>query len=426
MKRKFKKECKLYSKGMSQEAIQSEIIFESGKGNYLYDINGKEYFDLSIGIFTNSLGQCNEKVVTVLKKQLETIGNVHDCSTSHRYELLKLLNRLTPDYINNFAFSSTGAEAVELALRAVYTFINVEKMKVLTFNNSYHGKTGGVRLINGWRYKSEPYKESCKVDFPNCKNCKYLKNHKKCNFACVKEIERKIKKDTNIKVFLFEPILGAGGIIIPPEGYWEKVDKICKENNVIMIDNEIFMSGGKIGSFLACEKYNFTPDVILMSKGLSSGYPISVVCANKKILSNKYFTGYGDVSATYSSHPFGIEAALATINVILEEKLIDNVNCLSDYVSSRCKEFEKNYLFLKDARSVGVLFAFEFSDELEKASASNLAETFFQKCLRDGIKVSVGGNVIRMCPPLNVKKHELVEVLGKIDSILKEMKEELK
>lgn len=412
-----------YAAGMSEEAILSKVIFSHGKGSYLYDINGKKYLDFSIGIFTNSLGQCHPKLVEAQKKQISKLGNIHDYPCDIRLELLKLLYNITPKYINNFAFCSTGAEAVELALRAIYTYINEEDIYILTFEDGYHGKTGGIRLISDWRYRSEPLKKSIKVPYPKCSKCPFSKCKENCNFECAHYISDLFASNPNIKVFIFEPILGAGGIHIAPKEYWKIVSEACKKYEVLMIDDEIFVSGGKIGEFFACDYYNIDPDIILMSKGISSGYPFSVVAGRKEILSNKYFSNYGDVSSTYASHPFGIATALSTINIIKEEKLIDNVKNLSNLINEKCEELRLNYSILSDIRQIGFLFAFEF-DGYKEHDKYKIAQMFFEKCLENGLKVSLGGNIIRMSPPMNITKSELEEAFNIIQVVLDKIIEE--
>lgn len=427
MNKQLENDRKLYAKGMSQEAYIGEVIFSHGKGSYLYDIEGKKYLDWSSGTLTNPLGQCHPALVEALTKQISTLGNIHDFPSSHRLELLIALNDMTPESINNFAFASTGAEAIELALRAIYTYINEENMRIMTFKNAYHGKTCGPRLLLGWRYLSEPYKAPIQVDFPACSKCPFGCKKGNCDFECAYNIVNTFKTNPDIKVFLFEPILGAGGIHIPPMEFWKIVSEACKEYNVLMVDDEILASGGRIGKFFAFDYYNFIPDIVLISKGISSGYPFSVVAGRKEILSNKYFCNFGDVSATYASHPFGIEVALTTLRIIKDEKLLDNVNNMAVKINKELKEIDGKYSFLGDIRNIGILTAFEFvQTESSKKTGPKIAELFFKKCLDKGLKVCLGGSIIRICPPLNLTSEQIDEAFDIINSALYEINSEIK
>lgn len=410
----------LYAAGISEEAKESNIIFSKGKGIYVYDMDGKKYLDFSSGIFTNSLGHCYPALVKEQKKQLSKLGNIHDYPCEERVKLLNLLNSLTPSHINNFAFGSTGAEIIEMALRAIYTYYDDPNLQILTFKKGYHGKTGGIRYLMNWVYKGEECKQPIQVHFPTCNNCPFNKTKNNCNLECTQSIINVIKNNPNIKAFLFEPILGAGGIHIPPKEFWKIISKACKKYDVLMIDDEIFMAGGRIGEFLACNYFNIEPDIILMAKGLSSGYPFGVVAGRKEILSNKYFSNYGDVSSSYASHPAGITAALNTLQIIQKKNLIANVKKHESLIETECLNIKNNYSFISDVRFIGILYAIEFK-EYNDIPNYRITNMFFKKCMSKGLKMSVGGNIVRISPPMIVKKRDIIKSFKIINNVLQEI-----
>lgn len=410
----------LFCQGISEEAILAQRVFAKGEGPYLIDLDGNRYLDFTAGIFTNALGHGHPHLIKEMKEQVELLWNVHDFASSHRLALCKLLREAFPDDLDTYCFFTTGAEAVEAALRAVYAVSLPERQRIGALRYGFHGKTMGARMLVHWDVGYTCFSGNSVLGYSAyCYRCPLENHYPQCNLLCARLVVRHICQKTTTAALVFEPVLGAGGIIVPPRGYWEMIQEACKKNHVLMVADEVLVGGGRTGTFLTCEQFGLEPELVTMAKGLSSGFPFSVLAGRKEIINSPEFARPGSASATFSSNPLSIRAAKATMEGLKTENVLENVRDLSDYFRGRLLEMKAKHKTLGDVRGLGFLYGLEFiTDVTSKRPWPRLAQAVFSYCFDNGLKTCLGGHIIRLGPPLTIGRSVLNEALDILDEAI--------
>lgn len=397
------------SPGVSQETQLAEVVFDVGKGSFLYDLDQNKYLDFSAGIFTQAVGHNHDFVVTKVKAQLDKLWNVHDGSTTARAEACLALIRNLPDHLQRIAFFTTGAEAVEAAIRAVYASAEPKRQKLAALRYGFHGKTQGARDLVHWDVGFSNQSGNSVLGYPaNCYRCPLERTYPSCDMQCAKLVNKHISQKPNIAALFFEPIQGASGVIVPPKEYWEIVSQACIENGVLLVADEVVTAGGRTGHFTACEYYNIDADLLIGAKGLSSGFPFSMLCGRESLMAKGEFASAGATSSTYGGNPLSCAAASATIEVIEHEDLIAKIADKAQILSDGLHALKEADPSIGDVRGIGLLWAIEFvSCRKNKTPSPELAQQFFQRALKAGVRLCLGGNIIRIGPPLTISEDEL-------------------
>jgi taurine--2-oxoglutarate transaminase len=294
--------------------------FSSAKGVRFKDIEGNEYVDMSSGYGVVNLGWQHEKMVRALQKQVEKSTYSPPWMVNEESALLgKKLVSLMPESGCKCFRATGGSDANEIA-RKVF-FSKFGQGEVLSFYRSYHGGTHlslGISDIEAFglpEIKKE-YKEY-KVDPPYCFRCPVKKNPTNCKFECTEPIEKVMDSNRNINVFFAEPILGSGGVITPPKGYFKHLHNLCQNKNVVLVMDEVLTGSGRTGYFLASEYYGISPDAITLAKGLASGFG-AIGAAIIKDEHVQAYTQYDDVSSTFAWTPMSCAMALKNIEILEE------------------------------------------------------------------------------------------------------------
>lgn len=411
------------SPGISEEARLAEMAFVRGSGSRLYDAEGKAYLDFSAGIFTQNVGHGHPQVVERLKQQVDQLWNVHDCSHPPRAELCLHLSECFPDDLQRFAFFSTGAEAVEAAIRAVLAAASPKRQRMAALRYGFHGKTQGARSLVHWDVGFSAFSGNSVLGYSaNCYRCPLGRTYPSCDMQCAMLVAKHIASKDNISALFFEPVQGAAGVIVPPKEYWEIIQRECQQNGVMMVADEIVTAGGRSGYFLACEYYGLKPDLVTAAKGLSSGFPFSVLAGKESLMAEGPFAGGGASSSTYGGNPLSCTAASATLQVLKEENVISDVTRKGKLLGDGLKQLAQEYPVIGDVRGLGLLWALEFvSDPTTQRACAETARAFYKRALELGVRVCLGGNVVRIGPPLNVDDADIKTVIETFDQVLKEL-----
>ncbi|HLE10431.1 MAG: acetylornithine aminotransferase [Bdellovibrionales bacterium RIFOXYD12_FULL_39_22] len=407
--------------GISEEALLSRVVLERGEGVYVYDIEGRKYFDFASGIFTQSLGHNNPFVREALHKQIEKLWNVHDFTTPPRLECCKILAENLPAEIDTFCFLTTGAEAVEAAIRAIFCFASPARSKLAALRYGFHGKTLGARMLVHWKIGNNSLPADSVLAYrAYCYRCPFSLSYPSCEILCAQKVEAEVCQNQSVAALFFEPIQGAGGVIVPPKEYWDIISRACQKNGVLLVADEVVTGGGRVGSFLASSYYNINPDLVIMAKGLASGFPFAVLAGKKEILNSHEFSAPGSSSSTFASNPLGLAAAAATLKELSRLNLGQHIVKLGEIISIKLQQMMDEFSFVGDVRGIGLLHAIEFvEDKNSKRPSANYARQFFLKCIKDGIKVSLGGNIVRLAPPFITEENVLMEVLERMKKVLR-------
>ncbi len=400
----------------------SPIFVKTANGAVLTDVEGNEYIDFAGGIGVNNIGHSHPRVVEAIKEQAERF--THTCFHIGMYEsyveLAKRLNEITPgDFDKMTLLANSGAEAVENAVKVARYATG--RQGIICFENAFHGRTLlGMSLTS----KVKPYKfnfgpmapEIYRMPFAYCYRCPFGLKHPDCGIACADHLEDffidHVAPECTAAV-IAEPIQGEGGFITPPLEYFPRLKKICEKYEIPLIIDEIQSGTGRTGTFLAIEQWGIEPDIITMAKSFAAGMPLSAVTGRKELMEKPHIGGLG---GTYGGNPVACSAALAVLEVLFEEKLLEQSVELGKKLRSRFDDMQSKYEIIGDVRGLGPMLALELvKDRESKTPAAEEAKKLVKDCCDKGLIIlSCGnyGNVIRTLMPFVITDDELEKGLG--------------
>ncbi|MEM3383115.1 MAG: aspartate aminotransferase family protein [Nitrososphaerales archaeon] len=369
------------------------IVITKGQGAILWDINGKEYIDCMGGYGVAIVGHCNKKVIEAINEQSKKLIICHgSLYNDARANLLEKIVKIAPKGLNNVYLSNSGAEAVECALKLARKYSG--KPEIIAMTRSYHGKTLGA-LSATWNQK---YRSPFLPLLPDVK------------FAPFGEVE-KVKNAITEKTgaIIVEPIQGESGIYVAPDGFLKEIREICDEKNIVLIFDEIQTGFGRTGKMWACEHWGVIPDVICLAKGIAGGLPLGATLAKKEIMSS-FKTG--EHTSTFGGNPLSCAAASATIDYILEEKLVDRAANLGAIFKKRLENIKENHKIVRDVRGLGLMLGMELRFDIK-----NLLLRGIDKGL---IMMYSGKNVLRFLPPLVINKEQIHKAMDILEVLVSE------
>ena len=395
--------------GVSEEAAVGRRVFTEGRGPVLTDLDGNQYLDFAAGTLTQSLGHTHPEVVEALTQQAARLWNVHDSATPERPRLLDTLARLLPEHLDTYALFSTGAEVVEAALRVVHATAPAGRNRVGALRHGFHGKTMGARMLVHWDIGHQSFAGNSVLGYaPYCFRCPLGLERSSCGVRCASLVRRHIADKPNTSALVFEPVLGAAGVIVPPPGYWESVSEACRDNGVLLVADEVLTGGGRTGTFLASERFGVEPDLVALSKGTANGFPFAVLAGRHDLLHHPSAAAPGAYASTYAGNPLGIAAARATLEVIERDQLIERVDRLGELLGERLGKLHERFDELGDVRGVGLLWGLEFvTDGTSRTPAPELARAVYATALDLGLRVALGGHILRLAPPFTIEERLL-------------------
>lgn len=406
-------------------------FIKTAKGATMKDVDGKEFIDFAGGIGVNNVGHCHPKVVQAIKDQADAF--VHTCFHVAMYasyvELAERLNLLTPGNFEKMTlFANSGAEAVENAVKIARCA--TQKSGVICFDNAFHGRT---QLAMSLTSKVKPYKlnfgpfapEIYRMPFAYCYRCPFNLAYPSCDTACVDYLESFFISHVapeNTAAVIAEPIQGEGGFITPPPPYFSKLHKICKKYDIPLIIDEIQTGAGRTGKFLAIEHWGIEPDMITQAKSFAGGMPLSAVTGRSALMKIPHVGGLG---GTYGGNPVSCKAALAVLEILFEDGLIERAQILGQTLHKRLTALQKRHELIGDVRGKGPMLGLELvSDRQTKKPAVQETQKLVQLCYEKGLIIlSCGmyGNVIRTLMPLVITDQELDKGLSILEESIYEL-----
>jgi 4-aminobutyrate aminotransferase-like enzyme len=403
------------------------------RGEYVYDLEGREYLDCIGGIVCISAGHNHPKIKEQILKMLKEDEIQHTSLlylNSHPVELAKELLKEAPEGVDRIFFTNSGSEANELAFLAARQATG--ETIVINLRHSYHGGTSATLAQCGhgtWKFRAQPSALNVSAMEPYCYRCPFGKKPDSCSLECAKNVETTIQTSTHGKIaaFIAEPVMGVGGFIAPPKEYFEEVVKIVHRYGGKYISDEVQTGAGRTGeSFLFTKALGIKADMVTMAKGLGNGAAIGATMMKTESsdsMAGKLFFN------TFGSDPYQTMQAKVTLEVIREEKLMENAKFMGTYLQEGIKNLMKNHSLIGEVRGRGLLMGFELVKDRESKEYA-IAETvnLMEKCREKGVLVGKGGlfgNVIRIAPPLSINQKQCDRVLKVIDECLTEMKKEI-
>jgi len=406
------------------------IVLVEGRGATVKDIEGKEYIDCWSGISVVNAGHCNPHVVEAATKQAKQL--IHVCNyvyhTVPAAQLAAKLAEIVPGKLQKTFFSNSGAEAVECAVKVGRKF--TKKHEVIALMCSFHGRTLGTLTWTGQasrkHYSMGPYLSGTAfAPAPYCYRCTLGQEYPDCDLQCAKMIEDIINYSTSncVAAFIAEPILGEGGIIIPPNDYFKEAKKILDKYGILFIDDEVQTGFARTGKMFGIEHYGVDPDIITMAKGIADGFPLGA-CTSREDIGNSFDAG--DHLSTFGGNPVSCAAALANIEYMLKEKLPQQAADKGKYLMKRLNELKEDYNIIGEVRGKGLIIGVELvKDQKAKTPAAQETVKIRDQCREKGVLIGHGGvkgNVIRIQPPLVIDKQQMDKVIQTLDESLKGIK----
>lgn len=394
----------------------TNIIASRGEGAYLFDQKNKRYLDFTCGIAVTNTGHCHPKVVEAIRKQAGLLlhGQANIIVHEPLLQLVDELLTIVPPSLDGFFFSNSGAEAVEGAIKLARQASG--KTNIIVFQGSFHGRTVGTMSLTTSKtiYRSKyqplmpgvfvaPYPYALRFGWDDAETTRF----------CLEELEFLLVTQTSSQetaAVLIEPVLGEGGYVVPSKRFMQGVREICNRNDILLIVDEIQSGFGRTGKWFAHQYFDITPDIIAIAKGLGSGMPISGVISRLDLM-KKWIPG--SHGGTYGGNAVAAAAAVATIKVIKEEKLLDNSLARGAQLMEGLKELQKTYPEIVEVRGLGLMIATEFRS-VGNIPDKATAKAIIHACLERGLILLTCGpwdNVIRWIPPLVVTEAHIKDAL---------------
>ena len=379
---------------------RKKISFKKGKGCYLYSTTGKKYLDFIQGIAVNCLGHSNKKLIKAINKQSKKVWHVSNAFVIPEQERLakRLAQSTFADYV---AFQNSGAEATEAAIkfarRYFYSIGQPKKNRILCVNGSFHGRTLATVFASNNKKAMEGF-------YPKVDGFDHF------NFGDHKSLKKSINRRT--AAIMVETILGEGGIKVIPDFCLKGLRKICNEKKILLILDEVQCGIGRTGKFFAFEHANIKPDIVPIAKGIGGGFPIGACLVNKKVASGM---APGTHGTTFGGNPLAMSVGNAVLDVVLAKNFLKNVENISKYFHLELKKIQDEYpKVINEVRGVGLLVGLKISVD----------QTTFIKKLIDNklLVIRAAENVIRLLPPLNVKKQEIDLAIAILKKVCKNYK----
>jgi 4-aminobutyrate aminotransferase / (S)-3-amino-2-methylpropionate transaminase / 5-aminovalerate transaminase len=382
--------------------------------------DGATYTDLFSGISVVNTGHVHPRVAQAARDQLAAL--VH-CS-SYMYhvpvvaDLAQRLAEITPGRLQKTFFGNSGAEAVEGALRLAKAFTG--RGELLALQASFHGRTAGALAVTGNAKRKQRFGPSLPgiafAPAPHAYRCRMCNGS--CTLACADAVEDVIRYETSgdVAAMIVEPVLGEGGIIPLPPGYLARVKEILDRHGVLLVIDEVQSGFGRAGRMFAVEAYGVEPDIMTLAKGLASGFPLGAFIAREDVADAFQ---PGEHMSTFGGNPVSCAAAIATIDVLLDEHLAERAERLGSIAVTRLHALASECDLIGDVRGMGLMIGVELvRDRSTKEPASAEAATVRRLCRERGVLIGVGGyfgNVVRVQPPLVIGDEELDRAIGVIE-----------
>ena len=424
-----------------QLAYSGPHIIASGKGIYVTDTENKKFIEGMSGLWCASFGFSERELIDAAIKQMEKLPFYHSFAgktSNPSIDLAEKLISVAPDGLEKVFFCNSGSEANDTAIKMVWYYQESlgrpEKRKIISRKRGYHGVTIGAASLTGLAYSHDGF--GLPLDFAKHTSSPHyfadaLENESEDEFVAriISELETLIEVEgaNTIGAFIAEPVMGAGGVILPPKGYFEVLQKVLKKHSILLIADEVICGFGRTGNMWGSQTCGLRPDILTCAKALSSAYlPISAVLVSPEVVKGveEQATRLGVLGHgyTYSAHPVSAAVALRTLELMDERNLIEHIKSVSKTFERRVHELRK-YKCVGDTRAVGLIGAIEFvavCDTRIKMDPSIKFAAKIQTLVQDAgvILRAMPGDSLAFCPPLIITDKQINEMFNIIEEVM--------
>ncbi len=427
--RAMHKNTSKYMKGLSSQVKLFPVSFEEGYGITLTDVDGNRYLDFSSGIYVTSLGHCHPKISEAISYWVKKLMNAHDFTTPVKEKLMEKMAAVLPGNLNAIQLYSDGTTAVEAAIRAARAITG--KHEFISAYRDFHGKTlAAVSCAQMYRGEVHSYGPTRAAGFymvprPDPYRPLWTKNDGSIDTdAYINFYENFLKEGTvgNVAGFVLEPVQGWGGSIFPPDDFFPKLKKLCEKHRILLIDDEVLAGMGRTGEWLALTHYDVVPDIVTFGKSFGNGFPVTAMVVKEE---NGEALEKISASSSYGGNPMACAAALASMEVIEEEGILENVRTVSKSIMSRMNKMKDEHPIIGDVKGKGFLLGIELvKDKATKEPFDEAGKLVYQKAFQKGLAWIPAGHILRMSPPLIMDEKYALMGLDFIEEAIGEVEKE--
>lgn len=419
--------CSRHFKGLSSQVKLFPVVFERGYGSTLTDADGNVYLDFSSGIYVTTLGHCHPKVTEAVQRHAANLMNAHDFTTPVKTELVEKLAEILPGDLDGFQLYDSGTTAVEAGMRVLRAATGRNEM--LSCFYDYHGKTyGSVSLghVRSQVYGRVRAPGMHMLPRPNTYRPLFARDDGSADTDKYLEFfDDYIDKATvgDVAGFVLEPIQGWAGSVMPPDDFFAKLRKFCDRRNILLMTDEVLTGWARTGKWLCTEHWDVVPDVVAIGKGFGNGFPVTCVAVRQEF--KESFESIS-ASSSYGGNPMACGAALATIEVIQEENLLERSLHLGELARKRMERIKEEHPIVGDVRAMGCLMGIELvKDRASKEPFEEAGKLVYQKAFGKGLAWIPAGHILRMSPPVVMEDEVLIKGLDIIEESIGETEREL-
>lgn len=394
------------------------VVFEHGKGAFIWDVEGRAYIDMGACFAVAAYGHANDELVEALtvqgSKLMHGMGDVYPTDT--KILCLKKLAELAPGNLNQALMSQSGAEAVETAVKMAQ--MATKRHRIIAFESCYHGLSfGALSLTAHSEAFKEPFRQRICADttyvpYANCARCAFGGKPETCGFACLHHLERLLKAPAagcgDVAAVIAEPIQGRGGDVVPPKGWLRELREICTRNGVLLILDEIYTGFGRTGAMFACCHEDVVPDIMCLGKAMTGGFPLSAAIATPEVLKHwPLNTTEAIHTSTFLGNPMGCAVALKAMEILVRDSLPERAAQMGGYLIEALRKIaQKRPDIIYDVRGKGLMIGIEFANP-DGTPRTDLALKIVDLMRDRGILLLPSGpwsQVVSMSPPLVTPK----------------------
>ena len=413
----FESEQEYMTPGLQQIATFSKIAMQKGRGAVLTDVDGKDYIDFVAGVCVASIGHGHPDYARAISEQAADI-TVGSFTTRNRAEFVRGLAEVTPKGLDRTQMYSSGAEAVEAALRLAKS--HTKGYEFIGFWGGFHGKTAGVLpMLGDTSFKNglgplmpgaylAPYPNPCRCPFG-------AKVEHDCASHCLEFLRAMIQRSTTgaLAAVLVEPIQGTAGNVIPPKGFLAGLRDVAHERGALLIADEMITGFGRTGTWFGSEHDGVIPDIMTIGKGVAGGFPVSGLVTRADIAQAKPFANPSGSSSSYGGNPLAAAACNATLRILKKEKLVENSRALGSLMLERLGAMRERFPFIGDVRGKGLMIGVELVKDraTRELLPKDACRAVFDECLRRGLLTMSYSPTVRINPPLNITREQALRGL---------------
>ncbi len=402
------------------------LVAARGEGAIVEDVDGNRFLDFNAGIAVVATGHCHPRVVQAIQQQAATL--IHMSGTDFYYEglvgLAEKLAAIAPGEVpRRVSFGNSGAEAMEGAIKLAR--YSTGRDKLIAFFGSFHGRTmGALSLTARKAVQREGFGPLVPgvihAPYPYCYRCPFGRTPDNCGVECVQHIENTLLKTISpageTAAIVVEAVQGEGGYIVPPRKFFDELQRVAKENDILLIVDEVQSGMGRTGKMWASEHFDLEPDIFSVAKGIASGMPLGATVASADLMT----WPPGAHASTFGGNPVACAAALTTIE-LLEGGLIANAAAMGGHMMDRMRQWPGRFPAVGDVRGLGLMLGVELvRDQQTKEKAPYLRDAVVQMAFERGLLIlGAGDNTLRLCPPLTITRDQCDFALDTLEACIR-------